>query len=70
MASSTSHGTLGGDAPGQRVTTTATSSLDPALAARLREAAGDDGVITDPGALLVYEADGLMAYRTRPLAVV
>ncbi len=31
---------------------------------------GDDGVITDDARLLVYESDGLTAYRHRPLAVV
>jgi glycolate oxidase subunit GlcD len=41
-----------------------------ALLRELRAAVGADGVITDAGALLVYEADGLMAYRERPGAVV
>ncbi|HEY8484324.1 MAG TPA: FAD-linked oxidase C-terminal domain-containing protein [Longimicrobiales bacterium] len=40
------------------------------LAAELRRVVGDDGVITDPGALLVYESDGLTVYRVRPRAVV
>ncbi len=44
--------------------------LDPALAAALRRVVGDDALITDPGALLVYESDGLTAYRVRPRAVV
>ncbi len=30
----------------------------------------DEGLILDPGALLVYESDGLTAYRERPCAVV
>jgi glycolate oxidase subunit GlcD len=36
----------------------------------LRALLGDGGVITDPGALLVYESDGLTAYRARPGMVV
>lgn len=44
--------------------------LDSRLASRLRAIVGDDGVITDDGRLLVYESDGLTAYRRRPLAVV
>jgi glycolate oxidase subunit GlcD len=35
----------------------------------LRDVLGADGVITDPGSLLVYESDGLTAYRGRPLLV-
>jgi glycolate oxidase subunit GlcD len=31
---------------------------------------GEDAVITDPGALLVYESDGLTAHRATPRAVV
>ena len=44
--------------------------IQPALADRLRRILGDDAVITDPGALLVYESDGLTAYRFQPGAVV
>ena len=40
------------------------------LATELRSIAGDDGVILDPGALIVYESDGLTAYRETPRAVV
>jgi glycolate oxidase len=36
----------------------------------LRQIVGQSGVITEPGALLVYESDGLMAYRVRPRGVV
>lgn len=36
----------------------------------LREVVGADGVITDPDRLLVYESDGLTAYRLLPGAVV
>ncbi|MEO5510833.1 MAG: FAD-linked oxidase C-terminal domain-containing protein [Longimicrobiales bacterium] len=43
--------------------------IDAALASELRSILGDDGVITDPGALLVYESDGLTAYRCLPGAV-
>jgi glycolate oxidase subunit GlcD len=39
------------------------------LAAELRRVLGDDGVVSDPGSLLVYESDGLTAYRARPRAV-
>ena len=38
-------------------------ALPVALTAELRRLLGHDGVITEPGALLVYESDGLMAYR-------
>lgn len=44
--------------------------LDAALVAELRGIVGEDGVTTDPGRLLVYESDGLTAYRCRPRAVV
>lgn len=36
----------------------------------LRGAVGDDGLITDPSRLVVYESDGLTAYRRPPAAVV
>jgi glycolate oxidase len=42
--------------------------LGAAVAADLRSILGD-GLITEPGALLVYESDGLMSYRARPRAV-
>jgi len=45
-------------------------SLDPAVLAALREVVGADGVIVDPGELLVYECDGLTTHRARPRAVV
>ncbi len=66
----TQHGTLGGTHPGERVVTASVSALNSSVAQRLRSIAGDDGLITDPGALLVYESDGLTAYRARPCAVV
>jgi len=44
--------------------------LPAELAAALRRVAGRDGVITDPGSLLVYECDGLAIHRARPRAVV
>jgi FAD/FMN-containing dehydrogenase len=44
----------------------AATALTPALVRSLRAVLGDDGVITDPGSLLVYESDGLTAYRARP----
>jgi glycolate oxidase subunit GlcD len=43
--------------------------LDHSLAIRLRTALGQDAIITEPGALLVYESDGLTAYRATPEAV-
>jgi glycolate oxidase subunit GlcD len=43
--------------------------LDSALERELRLILGDEGLVTDPSALLVYESDGLMSYRMRPLAV-
>ncbi len=36
----------------------------------LRDSVGEDGVITDPSRLMVYESDGLTAYRCPPAAVV
>lgn len=45
------------------------SSLPPSLVRALRARLGDDAVITDPDRLVVYESDGLTAYRRRPRAV-
>src|SRR5688572_32693132 len=39
------------------------------LVAELRVILGDAGVIVDPGRLLVWESDGLTAYRVTPSAV-
>ncbi|MBT8487518.1 MAG: FAD-binding protein [Gemmatimonadetes bacterium] len=47
-----------------------TEPLPAALVRQLRSTVGDDHVITDPNRLLVYESDGLSAYRVRPRAVV
>ena len=47
-----------------------TIALPVGLTSELRGLLGHDGVITEPGALLVYESDGLMAYRMKPRAVV
>jgi glycolate oxidase subunit GlcD len=44
--------------------------ISDALESELRRILGDEAVITDPGALLVYESDGLTAYRFQPGAVV
>lgn len=44
--------------------------LSEALARDLASIVGPDGVISDPARLLVYESDGLTAYRFRPLGVV
>ncbi len=45
-------------------------SLPDSVASQLRRIVGSDGVITDPGRLLVYECDGLTRYRRRPRAVI
>jgi glycolate oxidase subunit GlcD len=68
--SGTVHATLSGVGREERAETSSSSALDPALAEELRAIVGDGGLITDPGALLVYESDGLTAYRARPRAVV
>jgi glycolate oxidase subunit GlcD len=44
--------------------------LDARLVRELRALVGDDGVIADPERLLVYESDGLTAYRVTPRAVI
>ena len=62
--------TLSGVSPGDRAATGTRPELTADLAARLQDVVGADALITDPGALLVYEADALMAYRERPRAVV
>src|SRR5580658_7363590 len=45
-------------------------SMDSALAARLTEICGADGVITDEQELRTYECDGLTAHRCSPGLVV
>ena len=45
------------------------ASLPTLVAMALRSVIGRDGLIDDPAALLVYESDGLMAWRAVPLAV-
>lgn len=45
-------------------------TLAPALARRLAEIVGPAHVVSDPDRLVVYESDGLTAYRVRPRAVV
>jgi len=50
--------------------TTEAVALDAALTKRLRTIVGRDNVVTDPDALLVYESDGLTAWRLRPRALV
>ena len=47
-----------------------TAPLPVDLAARLAAVVGPDHVITDPDRLVVYESDGLTAYRVPPRAVV
>jgi len=44
--------------------------LEAALVRSLREIVGEEHVITDSNRLLVYESDGLTAYRETPRAVV
>ncbi|HUF13467.1 MAG TPA: FAD-linked oxidase C-terminal domain-containing protein [Longimicrobiales bacterium] len=44
--------------------------LDAGLAAELRALLGDEGVLTSPSEMLVYESDGLVAYRVPPRAVI
>jgi glycolate oxidase subunit GlcD len=48
---------------------TAAAGLKRELLAEMRAILGAEGVVTDPGSLLVYESDGLTAYRTTPAAV-
>jgi glycolate oxidase subunit GlcD len=45
-------------------------SIDAAILRSLRDVVGRDHVITDPDRLVVYESDGLTAYRVSPRAVV
>lgn len=45
-------------------------TLPDDVADRLLEIVGESSLIRNPGALLVYESDGLTAYRERPCAVV
>lgn len=47
-----------------------TKPLPVELQRRLREIVGEKHVVTDPDRLLVYESDGLTAYRWPPRAVV
>jgi len=47
-----------------------TRSIDPRVLKRLQEIVGREHVITDPDRLVVYESDGLTAYRVAPAAVV
>ncbi|HEY0673820.1 MAG TPA: FAD-linked oxidase C-terminal domain-containing protein [Longimicrobiales bacterium] len=44
--------------------------LPDALIGELRAIVGETGVVADPGALMVWESDGLTAYRVTPRAVV
>ena len=44
--------------------------LPDALVRELRAIVGETGVVADPGALVVWESDGLTAYRVTPRAVV
>jgi glycolate oxidase subunit GlcD len=62
--------TLSGAEPGHAEAGSGDVRLEAEVAARLRAIVGVDGLITDPGAMLVYESDGLTAYRVPPRAVV
>ena len=48
----------------------AVEPLPQAIVDELRALVGETGVVADPGALLVWESDGLTAYRVTPRAVV
>ena len=48
----------------------AVEPLPQNVVAELRAIVGETGVVADPGALLVWESDGLTAYRVTPRAVV
>ncbi len=56
--------------PPGRTTVSVTPRLPQALERRLGELVGIGHVITDPDRLIVYESDGLTAYRWPPRAVV
>jgi glycolate oxidase subunit GlcD len=47
----------------------AVEPLPAALVNELRAIVGETGVVSDPGALMVWESDGLTAYRVTPRAV-
>ncbi len=48
----------------------AVEPLPQKLIAELRAIVGETGVVADPGALVVWESDGLTAYRVTPRAVI
>ena len=48
----------------------AVEPLPQTIVDELRSIVGETGVVADPGALLVWESDGLTAYRVTPRAVV
>ena len=49
---------------------TLTESRKDALRRELERIVGTDGVVTDPGELRVYEADGLTVFKAMPEIVV
>jgi glycolate oxidase len=49
--------------------TSATRELSPGVRIALKSILGQAGLIEDPAALLVYESDGMTAYRVAPRAV-
>ena len=49
---------------------TAPAALEPRLVRGLVDIVGRDHVVTDPDRLVVYESDGLTAYRALPRAVI
>jgi glycolate oxidase subunit GlcD len=61
---------LSGAVPGHEAAGSRPPRLEARVADALAAVVGADGLITDPAALLVYESDGLTAYRVPPRAVV
>ncbi|HEX6132920.1 MAG TPA: FAD-linked oxidase C-terminal domain-containing protein [Longimicrobiales bacterium] len=54
---------------GAPIATHAGEPLPPPVLDALAAAVGAGAIVTSPGSLLVYESDGLTAYRSRPRAV-
>ena len=56
--------------PASAAATSAPAALEPRIVRGLVDIVGRDHVVTDPNRLVVYESDGLTAYRVLPRAVV
>jgi glycolate oxidase subunit GlcD len=56
-------------APASAADAAGTRALPANVVTGLRQCLGTGGVVTESGSLLVYESDGLTAYRARPSAV-